>query len=130
MMFFSASSLFMFHVSTLDSVSVCGYPEVCIEYLIDKTIFFSADSTSFAIQVPSFSIYPFGFLFSQIIPFYGLSSLPNWNSYSYFNAISPINFYAIIKCLASYSDVELSFSDSVRLFITLLKLSLAFLFHV
>ena len=93
-------------------------------------VFFSADSTSFAIQVPSFSIYPFGFLFSQIIPFYGLSSLPNWNSYSYFNAISPFNLYAIIKCLAFYSDIELSFSDSVWLFITLLKVSLAFLFQV
>ena len=43
-----------------------------------------------------------------------------------FTAFSPFNLYAIINCLTTSSDIELQFSDSVSLFITLLKVFCTF----
>ena len=79
-----------------------------------------------------FSSSPSMFLLSQIIPFYVVSSLPNWSSYSYFYCLFPFKLYAIIKYLTTYSDVELQFSDSAGVFITLIKVlcTFAFLFQV
>ena len=54
-----------------------------------------------------------------------VSLLPNWSSYGYFFSNFP---YVITKWLKIYSDKEFQFSDSVFLFITLLKVLYAFAF--
>ena len=89
MMFFSVSSFYMFCVSALD------LSFVCIKCLIDKIVLFLliACYLHLPIWVLSFFSSPFMLLLSQIIPFYVVSLLTNWSSYSYFYCFfSPLNF--------------------------------------
>ena len=110
--FYDAFLSFIFYVSHLFSrFRFCSYHEVC---LIDKIVLFVliAFYLHLPIQVLSFSSSPFMFLLPQSILFY------LWVCYSYFYCFFLFAFYAIIKCLTTFSDVGLQSSDTA----TLLKL--------
>ena len=60
------------------------------------------------------------FLLSQIIPIYVVSyQIKISIAIVIFTAFFLFNLYAITKCLTTYSDIDLQFSDSFCLFIIL-----------
>ena len=100
--------------------------------LMDKIVLFLliASYLHLSVQILSFSSSPSMFLLSQIIPFWIVSSSPNWNVYVYFNAFLPFNLCVIIKCLLTCSNPELQFSNSAYLFVPFLNDLYIFVFCI
>ena len=96
----SSSVPFFFNVLYLCSrFMFCGHHEVHIKHIVDKIVFFPADSTLSSFTYSAFVLFPFPFCIFCLkrAPFV-LCLFPSWSSYSYFSAFPLFNLYAIRKC--------------------------------
>jgi len=94
------NSLFLKNVLYLCSrFMFCGHHEVRIKHIIDKIVFFPADSilSSFTYSASVLFPFPFCIFYLKRAPFV-LCLFPSWSSYSYFSALLLFNLYAIRKC--------------------------------
>ena len=121
MIFFWVSSFFYAFCFFPKSV-FCDSHEICMCCLIDKIVhsLLIASYLHLSIWALSFSS-PFMFLFSQNTPFLCWLHYRIEIAMVIFTAFFPFKLYAIIKCLTTYSDIELQSPDSACVFITLIK---------